>query len=194
MILPESRQSAGMSLLELLLAVSMLSVFTGVVAAVMEVTLQFVGEVECPVDVDGVRRCNETTTDIVANGVLIDRHNIETLFDEIEHVLVQPGVSLAQINKLSAALNKKPRDVCFPNVQIWRDIFSGLNFPDSNLPRGYHVCLWRTSLPESEIQSLLDPSNKSATPGIYVLQALPTQLNPSNLPVRRLICRPRPFC
>ena len=194
-MLPESRHSAGMSVLELLLAVSMLSVFTGVVAAVMEVTLRFMGEVECPVDVDGVRRCNETTADIVANGVLIDRHKIETLFDEIEYRLVQPGVSLVQINKLSASLDKKPRDVCFPNLDIFRTTFSTLNLPDSfDLPRGYYVCLWRTSLPESEIQSLLDPSDKSATPGIYVLQALPTQLNPSNLPVRRLICRPRPFC
>ena len=117
---PESRHSAGMSVLELLLAVSMLSVFTGVVAAVMKVTLRFMGEVECPVDVDGVRRCNETTADIVANGVLIDRHNIEMLFDEIEHVLVQPGVNLVQINKLSAGLDEKPRDVCFPNLEIFK--------------------------------------------------------------------------
>ena len=39
-----------------------------------------------------------------------------------------------------------------------------------------------------------DLLNNGATPGLYVLQALPTQLNASTLPVRRLFCRPRPFC
>ena len=46
--------SSGMSVLELLLAVTMMMVFTGVVAAVMEVSLRFMGEAECPVDVNGV--------------------------------------------------------------------------------------------------------------------------------------------
>ena len=44
------------------------------------------------------------------------------------------------------------------------------------------------------LEDLLNPGNSSATPGLYVLQALPTQLNASTLPVRRLFCRPRPFC
>ena len=35
--------AVGMSVLELLLAITMLTVFTGVVAAVMEVTLSFMG-------------------------------------------------------------------------------------------------------------------------------------------------------
>ena len=48
-----------MSVLELLLAATMLTVFTGVVAVVMEVTLRFMGESECPVDLSGERECND---------------------------------------------------------------------------------------------------------------------------------------
>ena len=36
-----------MSLLELLVAMALLTIFTGVVAAVMEATLRFAGEAEC---------------------------------------------------------------------------------------------------------------------------------------------------
>ena len=61
-------------------------VFTGVMAAVMEVTLNFMGEAECPVDVSGVRRCNDENTEDVSNGVLIDRQRIEVLFDQLEQV------------------------------------------------------------------------------------------------------------
>jgi len=64
------------------------------------------------------------------------------------------------------------------------------------LPRGYHVCLWPIGGPAFEEAPMVEllGSNSSAMPGLYVLQALPTELNASTLPVRRLICRPIPFC
>ena len=74
----------GMSVLELLLAVAMMMVFSGVVAVVMEVTLRLMGEAECPVDVNGLPLCNDENTEDVANGVLIDRQRIEVLFDQLE--------------------------------------------------------------------------------------------------------------
>ena len=40
--------ASGMTVLELLLAITMLMVFTGVVVMVMEVTLRFMGASECP--------------------------------------------------------------------------------------------------------------------------------------------------
>ena len=56
----DDRSASGMSVLELLLAVTMVMVFTGVVAAVMEFTVRFMGDAECPVDVNGVsRHCND---------------------------------------------------------------------------------------------------------------------------------------
>ena len=188
--------TSGMSVLELLLAVTMLMVFTGVVAAVMEVTLSIMGEAECPVDVSGVRRCNDKNTEDVANGVLIDRQRIEALFDQLEQVLVQPGIPSARIDAISGPLGDSPSDVCTPSAStsVWATSDKVPELPVLTFPRGYHLCLWTTGLQEASLENLLDPANTVATPGVYVLQALPTELNASTLPVRRLICRPRPFC
>ena len=188
--------ASGMSVLELLLAVTMLMVFTGVVAAVMEVTLSIMGEAECPVDVSGVRRCNDKNTEDVANGVLIDRQRIEALFDQLEQVLVQPGIPSARIDTISGPLGDSPSDVCTPSAStsVWATSDKVPELPVLTFPRGYHLCLWSTGLQEASLENLLDTANSVATPGLYVLQALPTELNASTLPVRRLICRPRPFC
>ena len=193
--------SSGMSVLELLLAVTMMMVFSGVVAAVMEVTLRLMGEAECPVDVNGIPLCNDENTENedVANGVLIDRQRIEALFDQLEQVLVQPGIPSARIDAISGPLGDSPSDVCTPSAStsVWAASDKVPELPVLTFPRGYHVCLWKIGGPalvEASMQNLLNPTNRSATPGLYVLQALPTQLNASTLPVRRLFCRPRPFC
>ena len=189
--------ASGMSVLELLLAVTMMMVFSGVVAAVIEVTLRFMGEAECPVDVNGIRRCNDefTENEDIANGVLIDRQRIELLFDQLEPALVQPGIHRSRIQAISGALGDLPvQPACTPNetTSFWAATVPEL--PVLAFPRGYHICLWQTGLREASMEDLLNPGNSSATPGLYVLQALPTQLNASTLPVRRLFCRPRPFC
>ena len=195
-MISDESSASGMSVLELLLAITMLMVFTGVMAAVMEVTLRFMGEAECPVDVSGVRRCNDENTEDVANGVLIDRQRIELLFDQLEPVLVQPGLHRSRIEAISGALGDVPSDVCTSDgsTSAWTSIDKLPELPLLNFPRGYHLCLWKTDLEEAPMEQLVDTTNSSATPGLYVLQALPTQLNAGTLPVRRLICRPRPFC
>lgn len=196
----EDRSASGMSVLELLLAVTMMMVFAGVVLAVMEVTLRFMGEAECPVDVSGVPRCNDVNTkdEDVADGVLIDRQRIEFLFDQLEQILVQPGIHQSRIKTISGSLGDLPgQPACTPtaSTSFWAAKVPEL--PSLTFPRGYHVCLWEVGSPdfqEAPMEKLHNPTNSSATPGLYVLQALPTQLNASTLPVRRLICRPRPFC
>ena len=195
-MISDDSSASGMSVLELLLAVTMLMVFTGVVAAVMEVTLRFMGEAECPFDVSGVRRCNDENTEDVANGVLIDRQRIEVLFDQLESVLVQPGIHRSRIEAISGALGDVPSDVCTGDgsTSVWTSNDKVPELPVLNFPRGYHLCLWKTDLEEAPMEQLVDTTNSSATPGLYVLQALPNQLNAGALPVRRLICRPRPFC
>ena len=189
--------ASGMSVLELLYAITMLMLFSGVVAAVMEVTLRFAGEAECPVDVNGIPRCNEANTkdEDVAHGVLIERQRIEVLFDQLEEALVQPGIHYSRIASISAPIGSAPNQpACTPaaSTAFWTARVPEL--PSLTFPRGYHVCLWQTGLREASMENLLDPTNNSATPGLYVLQALPTQLNASTLPIRRLLCRPRPFC
>ena len=197
-MISDDSSASGMSVLELLLATSMLVIFTGVVAAVMQVTLRFMGEAECPVDVSGVRRCNDQDAEDVANGVLIDRQRIEVLFDKLEKVLVQPGIHQSRITSISGPIpppdSPPDQPACTPaaSTAFWTAMVPEI--PALKFPRGYHVCLWQTGLREASMENLLDPANSSATPGLYVLQALPTQLNASTLPVRRLICRPRPFC
>ena len=91
-MISDDSSASGMSVLELLLAITMLMVFTGVVATVIEVTLRFMGDAECPVDVSGAPRCNDENTEDGANGVLIDRQRIELLGDQLESVSVQPGI------------------------------------------------------------------------------------------------------
>lgn len=187
--------TSGMSVLELLLAATMLTVFTGVVAVVMEVTLRFMGEAECPVALSGERECNDNNTQDVSNGVLIDRQQIEFSFDQLEQVLVRPSVHKTRIDAISGTLGDPPaQPACTPTASTSFWAASVPEIPVLTFPRGYHVCLWRTDLGEASIEKLSDHTNTSVTPGLYVLQALPTQSNAATLPVRRLICRPRPFC
>ena len=188
----DDRSSSGMSLLELLLAVTMVMVFTGVVAAVMDVTMRFMGDAECPFDVYGVSRCNDGNTEVVANGPAINQQQIEVLFDQLELVLAQPGIHLSQIEEISGALGDLQACTLEATTISWAEKVPEL--PVLFFPRGYHICLWRTGLPEDPMENLANRFNSSATPGLYVLQALPTKLNASTLPVRRLFCRPRPFC
>ena len=126
---------------------------------------------------------------------MIERQRIEVLFDQLEEALVQPGIHYSRIASISAPIGSAPNQpACTPaaSTAFWTARVPEL--PSLTFPRGYHVCLWQTGLREASMENLLDPINNSATPGLYVLQALPTQLNASTLPVRRLLCRPRPFC
>ena len=192
-----SRSSLGMSVLELLLAVTMMMVFTGVVAAVMEVTLRFMGEAECPIDVvSGQRLCNDASTQDAANGVIIDRQRIEMLFDQLERVLVQPGIHRSQIESISA--NSNNPQACTTNSSTFEWQLKIPELPVLIFPRGYHVCLWQLGTTrEALIDDLVKlpvTTDPIVVPRLYVLQALPARLSAATLPVRRLICRPRPFC
>ena len=200
-------ENAAMSLLELLLAVSMLAVFTGVVAMVMQFTLRFFSTTE------SVNR-NESG---VSNGVLIDHQQIQIAMDSLVEVLSQPGISLERLKGQERCSIDDPVSSCAActddfdfscHSQIAFDSGSdpelvcpqsrpvskwGLPIPEVSLPPGYRLCLWKTTAMESSIVDLLDES-AGATPGIYLLQALPESLNSASLPTRRLFCRPRPFC
>ena len=138
----EDSSAFGMTVLELLLATAMLMVFTGVMAAVMEVTLNFMGEAECPVDVSGVRRCNDENTEAVSNGVLIDRQRIEVLFDQIEQVLVEPGIHRSQIASISRSLGSPPAEACtsVSSTSAWTSSDKVPELPVMTFPRGYHIC------------------------------------------------------
>ena len=185
---PGHTHQRGMTVLEMLVAMLMLVVFTGVVAMVMEFTLKFLGAAE-----SGER--NDSGE--VSNGVLIDHHQLQLAMDQLVDVLSQPGISREWLNgevpgRAQIAFDPDqvdPDEACpaFPVTQ-W-----GLPMPSPSLPPGYRLCLWTTTALESSQAALL-AEDPDAQPGIYLLQALPERLSASTLPTRRLFCRPRPFC
>ena len=76
-----------MTLIEVLLALIMLTVFTGVVAMVMQFTLRFFTAAES----------GEQNEFEVSNGVLIDHQKIHIAIDALVEVLSQPGISLERL-------------------------------------------------------------------------------------------------
>ena len=197
----------GMTMLETLMAMSMLVVFTGVVALVMQFTLRFFSAAE-----SGDRDEFE-----VSNGVLIDHQQIQIAMDDLVEVLSQPGISLERLKGQERCSVDDPPSSCAActddfdescRPQIAFDSGSdpqlacpaarpvtqwGLPMPEVSLPPGYRLCLWKTTAVESPIANLLE-DRAGAQPGVYLLQALPESLSSASLPTRRLFCRPRPFC
>lgn len=203
----ESAGQLGMTLLESLVAIIMLVVFTSVVALVMQFTLRFFSAAE-----SGDRNEFE-----VSNGVLIDHQQIQMAMDDLVEVLSQPGISLERLKGLERCSADDPPSSCAActddfdescRPQIAFDSGSdpqlacpaarpvtqwGLPMPEVSLPPGYRLCLWKTTAVESPIANLLE-DRAGAQPGVYLLQALPESLSSASLPTRRLFCRPRPFC
>ena len=188
LVRPRSSHQQGMTLLETLVAILMLVVFTGVVAVVMEFTLRFLGDAES----------GEKNEFEVSNGVLIDHQEIQVVMDQLVEVLSQPGISKERLFGQEAGYPQiafgpdqtDPQTACPSTdpVTQW-----DLPMPAITLPPGYRLCLWSTTARESDMSSLLHGAD-GAQPGIYLLQALPERLTATTLPTRRLFCRPRPFC
>ena len=175
---PEMFEQFGMTLLETLLAMTMLVVFTGVVAVVMQFTLRFFTTAES----------GEQNEFEVSNGVFIDHQQIQLAMDGVVEVLSQPGISLDGIAFDYRAVD--PNVACPSALPVtqW-----GLPMKEVSLPPGYRLCLWKTTATESSMSALLADVD-GAKPGIYFLQSLPERLSSTSLPTRRLFCRPRPFC
>ena len=178
----------GMTVLELLLAITMLLVFTGVVVMVSGTIIRFLSPMN-QVNANGPSR---------SNGLLIDQMELRRTMRRLVSVLEQPGISRAQllgfqtgVPAIAHAQSVDPDDACVVDpVGVWN-----LPLPIGNLaplPPGYRVCLWSTSIQEPTLQQLQEDSDSS--PGIYVLQALPEQLTTRHLPIRLMFCRPKPFC
>jgi prepilin-type N-terminal cleavage/methylation domain-containing protein len=193
----------GMTLLESLVAVIILAVFTGIVALVMQFTLRFFAASESA----------ERNEFEVSNGVLIDHQQIQMAMDGVVEVLSQPGISLERLKGQVRCSASNPTSSCVACTndfsesclpQIAFDPTSdpelacppalpvthwGLPMEDVTLPPGYRLCLWTTTVVERSMAAGVNNPQ-----GIYLLQALPEQLSSASLPTRRLFCRPRPFC
>jgi len=160
-------RAAGMTLPEMLVAMSMLVIFTGVVVMVMEFTNRFF------VDAGSVGK-----------GLLIEHAEIQVDMDRLVEILAQPGVTHAQIQNISSPYSTILPSTCVVPGGDIALAWNNLPIPSFSLtPNGYSLCLWSTNPPET-----------SSSPGIYVLQALPDKLSQAKLPTRRIFCRPRHLC
>ena len=163
----------GMTLPELILATLMLSAFTGVVAIVMQFTAQFFQPMY-----------SEKEPRVVLN----DQMDLGKAMDSIIEVLSQPGITKNDIkNIISKGCTSLPN---LPN---------GWNLPGKSsgaIPKVYKICL--QTIPderfiEDDESKLIE--NGNSKPGIYILYASPTNgVNYNSTPIRRIFCRPRPFC
>ena len=198
-----SKSSSGMTLLEMVVAMLMLILFTSVVVSVLDLTARFLGKVDSGNDVQ------QQVQGQAANGVLIELQEIQVVFDQIVEVLSQPGISKERLlgsnnqRRIAYPLGENPAVACtLPLNQkgpidlnaAWNLSGPKLRFLD--FPAGYSLCVWQTGLVEAPIKELATdawPGNKQKA-GIYVLQALPQKLDAATLPTRRLFCRPRPYC
>ena len=187
----------GMTLLESLVAMIMLVIFTGVVALVLQFTVRFFAVAE--------------SGEGDSNGVLIDHQQIQMEMDDLVELLSQPGITLDRLKGKERCSPHDPPSSCEPctdapdercRPQIAFDLGTDpqvacpaarpvtqwrLPMPEVSLPPGYRLCVWETTAVERSLASE-DPQ------GIYLLQALPEVLSAASLPTRRLFCRPRPFC
>ena len=108
------------------------------------------------------------------NGVLIDHAEAQYDMDQLVEVLSQPSISVEDLRGIFEG-NRCSRNP----VNDW-----SLPGPMAAIvpPLGYQFCL----------SNILYSSGNTH---IYMLQALPEGApDLSRLPVRRLFCRPRPFC
>ena len=188
------KDQSGMTLIEMMMAMMILLMFTGSVVMVMQFTTTFMAESDqdlveksgCDVDVD---------PETCSKGLLIDHADLQIAMDELVAVLEQPAINVSPYAAAVGSSNLSCTRFPFTDWQLpGRELHSPLSTPPRFLPPGYKFCLWRTSSrPESQLSNLIS-GLPSAKPGIYILQAVPAKLSLSSLPTRRLFCRPKPFC
>ena len=163
----------GMSLPELILAVLMLSAFTGMTVMVTEFTARFFQPLNKEVQEENISSNNEPS------DMLNDHAQINNTFDSIIEILSEPG-----INK-NFILNLKCTSL--PSVE-W-DIPS---IDTKAIPKSYKICIKPTTLSESDYLQL---ANAEGKPGIYIIYSKPEQgVSVNATPIRRIFCRPKPFC
>ena len=163
-----------MTLPELILAVLMLTAFTGITVMVTEFTSRFFQPLNVEVKEEAIEAKSEEISDM-----LNDHSQINDTLDSIIEILSEPG-----INK-NFILNLKCTSL--PSLE-W-----GIPSIDTKaIPKSYKICIKPTTLSESDYLQL---ANAEGKPGIYILYSKPNQgVSVNATPIRRIFCRPKPFC
>ena len=163
----------GMTLPELVLAVLMLVSFTGITVMVTEYTSRFFQ----PLNEEAKEEYIESEKEL--SDKLNDHAQINQSIDSIIEILSEPGIDKSFIISLKCT--------SLPSLE-W-------NIPSIDtkaIPRSYKICIKPTSLAESNYPEL---ANAEGKPGIYILYSKPENgVSINSTPVRRIFCRPKPFC
>lgn len=112
------------------------------------------------------------------SDVVNDFVQLNFVFDSIVEILSEPGIDKNKISDFTCT-NEPSRDWNIPSVD------------DKAIPDSYKICLDEI-LFEDDLQQLI--SDEDANPGIYILYSKIKKQSISTIPVRRIFCRPKPFC
>ena len=169
----ERIENKGMTLPELILAVLMLTAFTGITVMVTAYISRF------------FQPLNEEAKEeyISSNKELSDKlnnHNkINKALDSVIEILSEPGIEKSFILNLKCT-SLPSLDWNIPSID------------SEAIPKSYKICIKPTSLSESNYSKL---ANGEGKPGIYILYSKPENgVSVNSTPIRRIFCRPKPFC
>jgi prepilin-type N-terminal cleavage/methylation domain-containing protein len=166
---PVRHGQLGMTMLEVLIAIMLFAVFSGVMVMVSELIAAMLSSDQ------------KSATPLECGATPTDRACVELFFDDLVETLEQPTFSLAN---LRAALRQ-----CKPSAGQ----LLNLNYdqiPAAVWPEGYEICLYDYG----SVNSRFIEDLSTDKPGLYLLQAQPVVRSPLKAPVQRLFCRPRSLC
>ena len=112
------------------------------------------------------------------SDVMNDFVQLNFAFDSIIEILSEPGIDKNTISDFTCT-NEPSTDWTIPSVD------------DKAIPDSYKICLDEILL-DADLQQLV--SDEDANPGIYILYSKIKKQSISTIPVRRIFCRPKPFC
>ena len=163
----------GMTLPELVLAILMLTAFTAVTVLVTEFTSRFFQ----PLNEEAKEEFITSNKEL--SDMLNDHSQINSAFDSIIEILSEPGIDKNFILNLECT--------SLPSLE-W-----GIPSIDTEaIPKSYKICIKPTTLSESNYSQLASAEGK---PGIYILYSKPENgVSVNATPLRRIFCRPKPFC
>ena len=163
----------GMTLPELILAISMLIAFTGIAVMVTSYTARFFRPLNVEVKEENASSNNELR-------YMLNHHSqINSAFDSIIEMLSEPGVDKNYILNLKCT-SLHSLEWGIPSIDT------------EAIPKSYKICIKPTTLSESNYAKL---ANSEGKPGIYILYSKPENgVSVNATPLRRIFCRPKPFC
>ena len=163
----------GMTLPELVLAILMLTAFTAVTVMVTQFTSRFFQ----PLNEEAKEEYISSEKEL--SDMLNHHSQINSAFDSIIEIFSEPGIDKNFILDL--------RCTSLPSLE-W-----GIPSIDTEaIPKSYKICIKPTTLSESNYSEL---ANAEGKPGIYIIYSKPENgVSVNSTPIRRIFCRPKPFC